>query len=366
MAKRILFLADATSAHTKKWVQSFVNKGFEVGLFSFFALNETDKKEYNQLNNFTFYPSTLSFSNANSGSKLSYLSQSKIVKKIIDDFKPDFLHAHYASSYGLIGALTGFHPFYISVWGTDVFVFPKSNSISKFILKYNLKKADAVFSTSKAMAKETNLYTNKPIEITPFGIDTNVFYPNKIKAPYFESADFIFGTIKTMEENYANDIIIKAFAQLKKQTSKNIKLLMIGGGSLIPELKKLCIELGIENHVHFTGELKQALVAEHHNMIDCFLNTSINESFGVSVVEAMACGVPIIASASPGMLEVTNNGSNAFLVPIKNIEKTLETMKIVLDWDEEVEQKKKAALKYVLENYVWSNTIDLLIKKHYN
>ena len=53
------------------------------------------------------------------------------LKTAIAQFKPDVVHAHYATSYGLIGALSGFHPFVISAWGTDVMKFPQKNFINK-------------------------------------------------------------------------------------------------------------------------------------------------------------------------------------------------------------------------------------------
>ena len=69
--------------------------------------------------------------------KLFYFKFVKLLKTAIKKFTPDVLHAHYATSYGLIGALSGFHPFVISAWGTDVMRFPQKNFINKFILQYN-------------------------------------------------------------------------------------------------------------------------------------------------------------------------------------------------------------------------------------
>ncbi|MDQ9894055.1 glycosyltransferase, partial [Acinetobacter baumannii] len=80
--------------------------------------------------------------------KIEYLKVIKEIKKIIYDIKPDILHAHYASSYGLIGSLVNYKPYIISAWGTDTYEFPNNGFIQKYIIKYNLKKADYIFSTS--------------------------------------------------------------------------------------------------------------------------------------------------------------------------------------------------------------------------
>ena len=63
--------------------------------------------------------------------KVSYLCTMDVLKEKIDRFAPDILHAHYASSYGLLGALTDFHPYVISAWGSDVYDFPRKNILKK-------------------------------------------------------------------------------------------------------------------------------------------------------------------------------------------------------------------------------------------
>ena len=114
----------------------------------------------------------------------------------------DILHAHYASSYGLLGALANFHPFILSIWGADIFSFPKKSFLHRYIFNFNLRVADKILSTSQIMAKEIKKYTNKEIIVTPFGIDINTFKPgnkvDKIKGEF----DFIIGTIKGLEEIY--------------------------------------------------------------------------------------------------------------------------------------------------------------------
>src|SRR5690606_14490213 len=119
--------------------------------------------------------------NENQLSKLNYLKAYRQVKRIIREFKPDILHAHYASSYGLIGALSSFHPFVLSVWGADIYNFPHISPLHNAIIRYNIRKADMILSTSKIMKTETMKYTPKEIVVTPFGIDIEKFYPKKVK-----------------------------------------------------------------------------------------------------------------------------------------------------------------------------------------
>lgn len=138
------------------------------------------------------------------------------MKKVITEFKPDILHAHYASSYGLLGALSGFHPYIISVCGSDVFDFPNTSFLHKIVLKYNLSVADKILSTSNVMAIETSKYTNKEIIVTPFGIDLDKFKPLSVKT-IFNKENIVIGTITILEEKYGIEYLIRAFAIVKNK-----------------------------------------------------------------------------------------------------------------------------------------------------
>ena len=118
---RILILADIASAHMKK------------NIYLLFQANEPNPG--------------VTFSQ-----KILYFRFLPKLKLILKRFKPDILHAHYASSYGLIGALSNYRPFIVSVWGSDIYSFPKEGLLKRKILQFVLKKSDVICSTSYAMA----------------------------------------------------------------------------------------------------------------------------------------------------------------------------------------------------------------------
>ena len=120
---KILLLADANSSHVQKWAIGLVNLGVEVALFSF---NRAQYDWYSQVKNLHIvYQPEANSDSISVFQKLGYLLHLSRLKKAIDLFRPDIIHAHYASSYGLLGALSNFHPFLISVWGSDVYNFPE-------------------------------------------------------------------------------------------------------------------------------------------------------------------------------------------------------------------------------------------------
>ena len=131
---RICYIADAGSIHTQKWVRYFAGRGHELHLIS------RKSSEANDIENLNLYWLT-SFRYP---LLLRYPYDTIRVRRLIKEIKPDILHVHYAVGYGLLGALSGFHPFILSVWGSDVLVAPKQSKIYKLTVELAIRKADVI------------------------------------------------------------------------------------------------------------------------------------------------------------------------------------------------------------------------------
>ena len=113
----------------------FSKEGYEIFLFSFFQPRKSAIKIYKKYNTKIFSPNLnakLQNLRRPNLSKIIYLKSFFDLKKFINRVQPDLLHAHYASSYGFLGLLTGFKPFILSVWGSDIYYFPNVNLYIKF------------------------------------------------------------------------------------------------------------------------------------------------------------------------------------------------------------------------------------------
>jgi len=329
---RILLLADSDSAHTINWAKSLSAKGITLGIFSLHSFNSTLYDDSKNIQLFGYDVNRrVQQKNETSFSKSIYFFALQRIKKIIKEFKPDILHAHYLSSYGLLGALSGFKPLIISVWGSDIFQFPNHSFLHRASVKYSLNRADRILSTSKIMKEEILQYTNKDVIVTPFGIDTEVFYPHKTKT-IFSNDELVIGSVKTLETNYGIEYLINAFHIIKQNNpEKKFKLLIVGKGSQKPYLEELSNKLGLQNEIVFTGFVKYDEIQVYQNMIDIAVIPSINESFGVSALEASACGKPVVASNVGGLKEVVDNGETGFLVEKQNSEAIAEALQILIN-----------------------------------
>ncbi len=331
---KVLILADPASPHTIKWVTNLSKKNIEIYLF---GLTGYKPDNYSNIPNLKVHSLQLDwkvFAKPDGApSKINYLKAVPVIRKIIREFKPDILHAHYASSYGLLGALSRFHPFILSVYGSDVYTFPRKNIFTKKLFMFNLLAADKILSTSYIMAEETKQYTKKQIEVTPFGVDLNIFHPLVRKEILFGKNDIVVGTVKSLEDKYGIDFLIKAFKLVKDRYPElPLKLLIVGKGTKESELKKLVVELGISDVTTFTGFVDYDKVHRYHNMIDIavFVSTEDSESFGVSVLEASACAKPVIVSDAGGLSEVVEKDVTGLIVRKKNIAQTADAIEELL------------------------------------
>lgn len=326
---KVLILSDINSAHTEKWAVALAKKGVGIAVFSL----TVPKVDWYSAHGITlFAPAAAANMDKRSDiSKLSYIRSVPRLKAAIRSWKPQIVHAHYATSYGLIGALAGAHPYIISAWGSDVLEFPHRSFVNKILLKYNLKKADWIFATSKILVSELKQYTNKPVKQIAFGIDMAYFKP-AAAAPVFPQDSIVIGTIKSLETMYGTDILIRAFAKVKANHPElPLKLLIVGKGTKTEAYKALAASLGLAADAVFTGKVKYVEVLSYHNAIDIFVNVSRNESFGVAVLEASACEKPVIACNVGGVIEVVKNDVTGFLVPIEDVDATAAAMEKLLD-----------------------------------
>ena len=363
MGKRILFLSDINSAHTRKWAESLAKKGFEIGVFS---LSPCKSSWFESFSNITVFSSDSLAGRSGSSdvSKIAYLKELRRLKKAIREFRPDVLHAHYATSYGLLGVLSRFRPFVISIWGSDVYDFPNKSFLHKALLKFNLRSADRLLSTSNVMAEESAKYTRRSILVTPFGIDMQVFRPLPVKSLFHEN-DIVIGTIKVLDVKYGIDFLLRAFRILKdRHPALPLKLLIVGDGAQADNLKQLARQLDIAGDCIFTGFVDHAQVPGYHNMIDvpAFLSILDSESFGVAVLEASACEKPVVVSDVGGLPEVVAHDETGFVVPSRNAEAAAAAIeKLVLDPGLRSRMGKKGRER-VMKLYDWEKNLSGIVE----
>lgn len=266
--------------------------------------------------------------------------------------KLDILHAHYAIPHATSAVLAkqilqneADIKIVTTLHGTDITLVGLEPSFEP-LMKFSIESSDGVTAVSEFLRNETisNYDVKKEIEVIPNFIDTEIFKPvdaknlRRLIAPNGERVLIHvsnFRAVKRVQD------AIHAF-KLVLDSGIKAKFLFVGDGPDRSECQALARELGVAQHVRFLG--KQSELAALLAASDIFMIPSGNESFGLSALEAMACGVPVISSDVGGLPEVNVHGETGYVVPMGDIEMLAQRIRELLENEPLRQQMGEASL----------------------
>lgn len=353
---KICLLASASSIHTVRWVNALADLGHEISLITI------QQPELDVIDN------RVAIYELKIKNKLGYYLNFPESKRIIRKIKPDIINVHYASGYGTLGRLVHFEPTLLSVWGSDVYLFPYKSKWNEQTLRKNLRTASQIASTSHALKLQTKKFVeNKlPIVVTPFGIDLDRFYSTDKKG----TDVILIGTVKSLESIYGIDILINAVSELIKrlnmehqlEIANKIRLKIVGDGSEKTSLIQLTKEKNIHEITHFVGAVSNDEVPKYLNELSIYCAFSRSESFGVAVLEASACEVPVVVSSVGGLPEVVKNGESGFIVNHNDIDMIVDKLyELVMDKNKR-SQMGLSGREFVSKYYEWNNNVAHMVE----
>lgn len=356
---RLCLLGNRNSIHIARWANGLASRGVEVHLAT---IHDGDQPLDARV-----LLHRLPFS-----APLGYFLAAPVLRKLLHQIQPDLLNTHYISGYGTLARLAGFHPLLCSVWGSDIYDFPEQSRWKHWLTVRNLAAADAIASTSNAMARQVRRYSkNKPVLITPFGIDHKLFQP-----PGFSrtSVDLIYiGTVKTLAKKYGVDTLIQAFSLLKHRLDREssplvnrLRLLLVGAGPQEQQLKHLAQDLGVAEVTEFTGFVSHKQVPARLCELDIYVALSRldSESFGVAILEASACERPVVVSDVDGPREVVEHGRTGLIVERDNPAAAADALYQLIQSEEKRKALGKAGRAHVLQHYTWEHSLDVMLNTY--
>ncbi len=271
--------------------------------------------------------------------------------EVIKEEKLDVMHVHYAIPHAVcavlardmcdenIGIVTTLH-------GTDISVLGQDSTLSPAI-KYGIEKSDIVTAVSNDLKQQTYdlINTNKQIETIYNFVDEDEFRPlnpGNLKEQFGISSDekvlihvSNFRKIKNLPD------IIEAFIKIRHQMPA--KLLLVGDGPEKHRVMEQVKQSPYKQDVLFLG--KQENIAELFAISDLKLLLSEKESFGLVLLEAMACGVPGIGTAIGGIPEVIDHGVNGYLVKEHDTDAVAAYAIELLQDEKKLQQFREAAIE---------------------
>lgn len=301
---KICLLADASSIHTARWCEHFSKQGFDMHVISFKEAKISSATVH-------FFDSGAI---STSGGNWKVLLKRRKIKKMLQEIKPDILHALYATSYGMVGALTGFKPYIVTALGSDVLISAKQSRLYRQMVKFVFKKASHVTCMAEHMEKEILGMGVAPqkLSVIRFGIDPAIFNKNNRAT---QPGEFLITSTRNFEPVYNHELLFNAIALVKDKVP-GLKLIMVGDGSQREYLKNLVKEKGLSDFTEFTGKIPQKEIAALLNRTHVFITVSLSDGNCISLNEAMACGAWNIAGDIDATRQWITNGVNGFLVPV--------------------------------------------------
>lgn len=278
----------------------------------------------------------------------------------------DLIHSVQDGIFSYVGTcakrLTG-RPHLITIQGGNISAGFKNDLSGKILCKlqkWSFKNADRVHVISQRLAQESKRLGAKDIAVIPNGIDSRLFKPmdkGKLRRKYgLSPKEKIVITVARLNPIKGVDCLIRATGLLIENISA-LRLIVIGDGKQRMELERLIGQLNLNNKVQLLGFVPHEQILEYLNMADVFVLPSRHEGLGIALIEAMACGIPVIGSNVDGIVDIIEHEKNGILFPV-NDEKALAKAVDRLLQDENLRNGFiKAGLKKVKENFLWNSIL---------
>lgn len=272
---------------------------------------------------------------------------------VVKNNRIDLLHVHYAIPHASAAYMAqqilkteGIStPFITTLHGTDITLVGKDKTYAP-VVTFSINQSDAITAVSDNLRQETltHFAIEKDISVIHNFVDIHRFTKRpidafkKVIAPNNEKIILHasnFRKVKRIAD------VIYTFNKIRSEIPS--KLLLVGDGPERPMAEELCRELGICEDARFVG--KQQDMEEIYAIADLFLLPSEYESFGLSALEAMAAGAPVIATQTGGLPEIVSDGKDGYLSEVGDVENMSRNAKRLLSNSIVLEQFKTAARK---------------------
>ncbi|MEI7846750.1 MAG: glycosyltransferase [Chloroflexota bacterium] len=247
-------------------------------------------------------------------------------QRLIRTIKPDLVHAGPIQTCAFIASLAcaGTIPILCMSWGFDLMKDVERGRWWRFATRYTLKHSNYFISDAYVTRDKAIAYGMQPDKtvVFPWGVDLSHFSP---KALHENGADSIYPNNpeqegftlfcnRSWELNYGLDVLAKAFV-IAAQQNPQLSLLLLAGGSQGPVIRKILADGGVMERVTFAGQIGQKELPYYYRMADLYISASHVDGSSVSLMEALACGLPCLVSDIPANKEWVIEDRNGWLFP---------------------------------------------------
>jgi len=249
------------------------------------------------------------------------------LRRVIRTVQPDLIHAGPVQTAACLAALAGFRPLVTMSWGSDLLKDADRNLGWRAATRYTLQRTTLLLGDCQAVQRKaaTFGFPAERVVLFPWGVDLAHFTPAPAESDFrrrrgWQDA-FVLLSLRSWEPIYGVDVIVRAFAEVVQtvraggEALPEPRLLLLGNGSQAAALHRLVAQNHLEDLVHFGGQVGNQELPAIYRAADVYLSASHSDGSSVSLMEALACGRPVLVSDIPGNLEWITPGQQGWLFP---------------------------------------------------
>jgi glycosyltransferase involved in cell wall biosynthesis len=312
---RLCFIADPNAPHTRRWLEYFAGRGHEVHLI-------TDYRPTTSFADISVHDLTSVFNVR----KVRYPLWGMLVRRLVRRLQPHVLHAHQVSSAGWLGWAAGYHPFVVTPWGSDIYQHPQRSRAARWLARRVLSTADLVTADSADLLAQAIRLGADPARgcVIQWGVDLTVFSPADDRNAFRRSLGFQDRSIvlspRAMRPIYNHDVTLRAVAAVRQAIPDVLFVFRNYHPAPLDytdRLKRQAEIANLSDTIRFIDPATQyADMADLYRAADLVVSVPVSDGTPVSVLEALACGTPVVASDLPSLREWITDGQSGILVPV--------------------------------------------------
>jgi glycosyltransferase involved in cell wall biosynthesis len=235
------------------------------------------------------------------------------LRRVVRQVRPDLIHAGPVQSCAFLTALGWFRPLVTMSWGSDLLLGARSG-LGRLLAWLTLAGTDVFICDCEVVrraAVDLGMRYER-IVVFPWGVDLTHFSPGGdggLRDRLGWRSCFVLISARSWEPIYGVDALVEGFV-LAAQHVPSLRLLMLGDGSLRSRIERILDEARLKDRVHFAGQVDQERLPDYYRAADLYVSASRSDGSSVSLLEAMACGLPAVVSNIPGNREWVEPGVN--------------------------------------------------------
>lgn len=283
------------------------------------------------------------------------------LRNILQTFDFQLIHSHTLTPDGFASVIAGRilkRPVVVSARGSDVHTYPYQNALAMQVARWAMTRCDRLIAVSRNLADQASELAARldPIDVVYNGVDSALFAPSEGKAMArvklgLPAQGKLALTVGALIKEKGIGELIQAFKQLGRNKPE-LRWAVIGAGPLRVELEVLRAELG-EDRLFLPGVVPNHRVADYMRAADVLVHPSHAEGLPNVVLEAMATGLPVIATAVGGVPEIITNGRTGILLKAKDSEAIANELLSVMNNSDYAAQIGRAGRSHVLAQHSW-------------